>query len=82
MGQTDFAHAIPGVGRFRVNVFKQRGTLACVMRTLPFKIPEPETIGNSTRGSGSNGEEERTYLVTGPTGSGKVYDTCLVDSGH
>ena len=41
-GQTDFAYAIPHVGRFRVNVFKQRGTLASVMRALPFDIPEPE----------------------------------------
>lgn len=37
-GQTDFAYAISGVGRFRVNVFKQRGTLASVMRSLPFNI--------------------------------------------
>ena len=44
-GQTDFAYAISGVGRFRVNVFKQRGTLASVMRSLPFNIPEPEDLG-------------------------------------
>ena len=40
-GQTDFAYAIPGVGRFRVNVFLQRGTCAAVMRCLPFEIPPP-----------------------------------------
>ena len=44
-GQTDFAYAISGVGRFRVNVFKQRGTLASVMRSLPFNIPDPEELG-------------------------------------
>ena len=56
-GQTDFAYAISGVGRFRVNVFKQRGTLASVMRALPF-----DAVTEKRRG---------LVLVTGPTGSGK-----------
>ena len=70
-GQTDFAHAIPGVGRFRVNVFKQRGTLACVMRTLPFKIPEPETLGIPPEVVAVTEKKRGLILVTGPTGSGK-----------
>lgn len=44
-GQTDLAYAIPGVGRFRVNVYKQRGTLASAMRCLPFSIPDADSLG-------------------------------------
>ena len=70
-GQTDFAHAIPGVGRFRVNVFKQRGTLAAVMRSLPFNIPEPEDLGIPKEVVEMTSRKRGLVLVTGPTGSGK-----------
>ena len=58
-GQTDMAYAIPGVGRFRVNVYKQRGTLASAMRCLPFSIPDADSLGRGM------------VLVTEPAGSGK-----------
>ena len=61
-GQTDFAYAIAGVGRFRVNVFQQRGTLASVMRQS-LGIPK-EVVEVTDRKRG-------LVLVTGPTGSGK-----------
>ena len=70
-GQTDFAHAIPGVGRFRVNVFKQRGTLAAVMRSLPFQIPRPEDLGIPQEVVDVTNRKRGLVLVTGPTGSGK-----------
>ena len=70
-GQTDFAHAIPGVGRFRVNVFKQRGTLASVMRALPFEIPEPDMLGIPPEVVAVTEKKRGLVLVTGPTGSGK-----------
>lgn len=70
-GQTDFAYAIPGVGRFRVNVFKQRGTLASVMRSLPFQIPEPEALGIPPEVVEMTSRKRGLILVTGPTGSGK-----------
>ena len=70
-GQTDFAYAISGVGRFRVNVFKQRGTLAAVMRSLPFNIPEPEDLGIPREVVEMTGRKRGLVLVTGPTGSGK-----------
>ena len=70
-GQTDFAYAIPGVGRFRVNVFKQRGTLASVMRSLPFNIPEPEQLGIPAGVVEMTSRKRGLILVTGPTGSGK-----------
>ena len=70
-GQTDFAYAIPHVGRFRVNVFKQRGTLASVMRALPFDIPEPEKLGLPPEVVAVTEKRRGLILVTGPTGSGK-----------
>lgn len=70
-GQTDFAYAISGVGRFRVNVFKQRGTLAAVMRSLPFNIPEPEDLGIPREVVEMTSRKRGLILVTGPTGSGK-----------
>lgn len=70
-GQTDFAYAISGVGRFRVNVFKQRGTLASVMRSLPFNIPEPEDLGIPAEVVEMITRKRGLILVTGPTGSGK-----------
>lgn len=70
-GQTDFAYAISGVGRFRVNVFKQRGTLAAVMRCLPFGIPEPESLGIPAEVVEMTTRKRGLVLVTGPTGSGK-----------
>ena len=70
-GQTDFAYAISGVGRFRVNVFKQRGTLAAAMRCLPFGIPEPEALGIPEEVVEMTTRKRGLVLVTGPTGSGK-----------
>ena len=70
-GQTDFAYAISGVGRFRVNVFMQRGTLASVMRCLPFEIPEPESLGIPKEVVEITSRKRGLVLVTGPTGSGK-----------
>ena len=70
-GQTDFAYAISGVGRFRVNIFKQRGTLAAVMRSLPFNIPEPEDLGIPREVVEMTSRKRGLVLVTGPTGSGK-----------
>ena len=70
-GETDFAHAIAGVGRFRVNIFRQRGTLACVMRILPFDIPDPESLGIPQAVVELTSKKRGLILVTGPTGSGK-----------
>jgi twitching motility protein PilT len=70
-GEADFSYAVPEVGRFRVNTFKQRGTVSIVMRFIPFGVPRledlnlPEVIGRLAR------EERGIILVTGTTGSGK-----------
>jgi twitching motility protein PilT len=70
-GSADLSFSAPGEARFRVNIFKQRGTHAIVMRVIPmrpprfsdFNLPEQlKEIGNIKNG---------IVLVTGPTGSGK-----------
>jgi twitching motility protein PilT len=70
-GACDFSYAIPGRARFRVNVFRQRGSFAAVLRVIPSKIPslaELNLPGSLTEiASLKNG----IVLVTGPTGSGK-----------
>ena len=44
-GEVDFSYAIPNVGRYRVNVFKQRGSFALVIRLINTVIPKPEDLG-------------------------------------
>lgn len=71
-GEVDFSYTVPELGRFRVNIFKQRGSWAAALRTISVIIPSMEELGlpkkilqtlcNHTRG---------LILVTGPTGSGK-----------
>src|SRR5205814_8043694 len=69
--EVDLAYGVPGLGRFRVNVFQQRGTIGAVLRVIPFKVmtikdlllpPVLEKIALDERG---------LILVTGTTGSGK-----------
>ena len=70
-GSCDVSYSLPGVCRFRVNVFMQRSTCAVVMRVIPSKIPDfhalnlPAELGNIV------GLRNGIVLVTGPTGSGK-----------
>ena len=70
-GEVDFSYAIPGLGRYRVNVFKQRGSLAFVMRLIPTNIPSPESLGIPQAVLDLTNRKRGLVLVTGPTGSGK-----------
>jgi twitching motility protein PilT len=69
--ELDFSYGIPGMGRFRVNVHRQRGTIAATIRALSMNIPKvgdlglPEAILRFTKA------QKGLFLVTGPTGSGK-----------
>ncbi|MCL4422629.1 MAG: type IV pilus twitching motility protein PilT [Actinobacteria bacterium] len=69
--ELDTSHSIAGLGRFRMNVFLQRGTVAAAVRPIPHEIPAFSSLGlpESVRDLA----ELRTglVLVTGPTGSGK-----------
>lgn len=70
-GEIDFSFAMAKMGRFRVNIFKQRGSIAIAIRTIPMEIPDinyleiPESVVKLT------GKTRGLVLVTGPTGAGK-----------
>jgi twitching motility protein PilT len=69
--QLDFAHSIPGVARFRVNVFFQRETLGAAFRLIPNEIKSLEELGLSSSLHQLAEKPRGLVLVTGPTGSGK-----------
>jgi twitching motility protein PilT len=70
-GSTDLSYSLPGIARFRVNVFRQRGTYAIVMRVIPMAIPDLASL-NLPPHLGEIAElRNGIVLVTGPTGSGK-----------
>src|SRR6185436_20121692 len=70
-GSTDLSYSIPGVTRFRVNIFTQRGTYAIVMRVIPTGVPSIEKLGLPEVLYNVASEKNGIVLVTGPTGSGK-----------
>lgn len=70
-GEVDFSYSIPGVGRYRANVFRQRGSLAAAMRLVGTTIPTPEQLGLPTSVVELTKKKRGLVLVTGPTGSGK-----------
>ena len=70
-GATDLSYGLPGIARFRVNIFRQRGTYAIVMRVIPQTIPDFAAL-NLPPQLGETAElRNGIVLVTGPTGSGK-----------
>jgi len=70
-GSCDLSYALPGRGRFRVNIFSQRGSLAMVLRRLPAKIPTMDELGLPAAFREMVNERHGLILVTGGTGSGK-----------
>ncbi|GAB7023346.1 type IV pilus twitching motility protein PilT [Salidesulfovibrio brasiliensis] len=70
-GSCDFSISVTGVGRFRVNVFKQRGTLAVVMRRLPTSVPSIDSLGLPNVFADIAAQRHGLALVTGGTGQGK-----------
>ena len=69
--ELDTSHSIAGVGRFRVNVALQRGTVAAALRPIPHEIPEFEELGLPDCVRSFTELRRGLVLVTGPTGSGK-----------
>ena len=67
----DFAYAIPGVARFRVNCYFQRGAISAALRHTPDQIPELEALGLPPAIRDFTKKPRGFVLVTGPTGSGK-----------
>ncbi len=69
--ELDMSYSVPGLSRFRVNVFQQRDTLGAVLRAIPFEILPLETLGIPEQVSNFAYLPRGFVLVTGPTGSGK-----------
>lgn len=69
--ELDTAYALPGVSRFRVNVYRQRGAVGAVMRAIPHKIRGLEELGLPQSVENFAHLPRGLVLVTGPTGSGK-----------
>ncbi len=70
-GSTDLSYALPDRCRFRVNVFRQRGTFAIVMRMIAQRIPSIQELGLPPAIADCATLKNGIVLVTGPTGSGK-----------
>jgi twitching motility protein PilT len=69
--ELDFAYSVPGLARFRVNVLRQRGTIAIAFRFVPFTLPSIDGFGLPPILKELVLKPRGLILVTGPTGSGK-----------
>jgi twitching motility protein PilT len=70
-GSADLSYALPGVARFRVNIFKQRASYAIVMRVIAMRVPTFDDLGLPPQLAAIVPLRNGIVLVTGPTGSGK-----------
>ena len=70
-GEVDFSFSIPQVGRYRVNAYKQRGSMSAAIRLVGTQIPRPEELGIPQSVINIYKKKRGLVLVTGPTGSGK-----------
>src|SRR5207237_4285511 len=69
--QLDFAYSVPGVGRYRVNAYFQRGTIGAAFRLIPTETVPIEKLGMPPVIREFSKKPRGIVLVTGPTGSGK-----------
>lgn len=70
-GEFDMSFSVAGLGRYRVNAFKQRGTIAMAFRVVGTTVPSPEVLGVPESVIDLYQRKRGLILVTGPTGSGK-----------
>jgi twitching motility protein PilT len=76
----DFSFSLSNIGRFRVNAYIQRGSLAAVLKVVLFKLPDPEVLRIPEQVINLHDKTKGFILVTGPTGSGKSTTlACLID---
>ena len=79
-GDDDFSFAIPGLARFRVNAYRQRGSLAAVVRVVSFDIPDWKVLGIPEAIMDLADMDYGMILVTGTAGSGKsTTQACIID---
>ncbi len=79
-GDDDFSVTIRGLSRFRVSVYKQRGSFAAVIRIVPFGIPDYKKLGIGENVMDVVNKTKGLILVTGPAGGGKSTTlACMID---
>ena len=79
-GDDDFSMAIPGLSRFRVNTYRQRGSLAAVIRIIAFNLPDPQDLHIPPAVMEAADLTKGMVLITGPAGSGKSTTmACIID---
>ena len=79
-GDDDFSFALKGVARFRINAYKQRGSLSAVIRVITFTVPNPVDRGIPQKIIDFADRKKGLVLVTGPAGSGKSTTlACMID---
>ena len=69
-GEVDFTAALPGVGRFRVNAYRQRGSITLILRPVPFAVPRLDALGLPAGVGDLACAPDGLVLVGGPAGSG------------
>lgn len=79
-GDDDFSFAVPGLSRFRVSAYKQRGSFSVVVRVITFELPDPKVLGIPDYIMDFANFSKGLVLITGPAGSGKSTTlACLID---
>lgn len=79
-GDDDFSFALPGISRFRISAYKQRGTLSAVIRLISFELPDPKDLGIPDHILNLGHYKKGMVLVTGPAGSGKSTTlSCIIE---
>ena len=80
-GDDDFSFSLPGLSRFRVSTYKQRGSLAAVIRVVNFELQDYKDLGITDNVMRIAGMTKGFVLVTGPAGSGKSTTlACIIDA--
>ena len=80
-GDDDFSFAVPGLSRFRVSTYMQRGSMAAVIRVITFDLPKASELGIPEQVIDLGKLNKGLVLVTGPAGSGKSTTlACIIDA--
>lgn len=80
-GDDDFSFAVPGLSRFRVSTYMQRGSMAAVIRVITFDLPKASELGIPEQIIDLGKLNKGLVLVTGPAGSGKSTTlACIIDA--
>lgn len=78
--EMDFSFSIAGTGRFRANIYRQRGSFSAVLRCVPFELPNSEQLGIPESVMGLSEAKSGIVLVTGAAGNGKSTTlSCIID---